>query len=291
MTRMMRLKQPKTWRALLGILLMNGMFLTPGYWTWAEPPPTIKKGPDVLSPEQRKQLQGPPIPPPAAPSSLGGQVRGGQFSSGCQDHRLITGRNDLFWQSNFTGSVRFDIERREATSQYLPPGPWIRKGHVFNATRYSDEAVNGRNLVLYHYRVRAFDQGGGGYSPYSNEISLVRDLQPARPSNFTATGVSAHQIDLRWRDNSNNEPGFAVWRCIGSRHNCDPGGGTWLEIAWLPPDSTGYSDTNLDPGRYYTYKVAAGRVSASDVVHWYPDCVGPIANTQVSFPADTRTYR
>jgi hypothetical protein len=39
---------------------------------------------------------------------------------------------------------------------------------------------------------------------------------PAAPTNLVATAVSSSQINLTWTDNSNNETGFKIERCIGS---------------------------------------------------------------------------
>lgn len=74
---------------------------------------------------------------------------------------------------------------------------------------------------------------------------------PNLPSNLTATAVSPTAIDLAWKDNSNNENGFALERCPG--YQC---------TAFAPIGSVGeniqtYNDTGLDPSTTYTYRLRA----------------------------------
>jgi hypothetical protein len=72
---------------------------------------------------------------------------------------------------------------------------------------------------------------------------------PAAPSNLTAAAVSRRQISLSWRDNSNNETGFKVYR---ARH-----GRSFRQIATVGANATTYSDTGLRRARTYYYRVRA----------------------------------
>lgn len=70
------------------------------------------------------------------------------------------------------------------------------------------------------------------------------------PSGLTANAVSASQIDLSWTDNSINEGSFHIERATGN--------GPFVEIATVGSDAQTYSDTGLDSGVTYTYRVRAG---------------------------------
>lgn len=72
--------------------------------------------------------------------------------------------------------------------------------------------------------------------------------QPDAPEELTAEVVSSSRIDLHWTDRSNNEEKFKInrfWK------------GSWKLIAELGPEATTFSDTELPPGRFYTYRVRA----------------------------------
>jgi C1A family cysteine protease len=74
---------------------------------------------------------------------------------------------------------------------------------------------------------------------------------PAAPSGLTALAVSRSQINLAWTDNADNETGFKIERCTGSK--C-------TDFAWIASVSTnvtGYSDTGLSAKTTYRYRVYA----------------------------------
>jgi hypothetical protein len=57
---------------------------------------------------------------------------------------------------------------------------------------------------------------------------------PTAPSALTATAVSSTQIDLGWTDNSSNEQGFRIERCMGA------GCTSFAEVATVGADVTSY---------------------------------------------------
>jgi len=71
---------------------------------------------------------------------------------------------------------------------------------------------------------------------------------PYAPSSLTAIAVSPQQIDLSWKDNARVENGFYVYRRTTGSHR---------PIAIVGPNTTSYSDSSLNPGTTYWYKVAA----------------------------------
>jgi hypothetical protein len=77
---------------------------------------------------------------------------------------------------------------------------------------------------------------------------------PDAPTNLDATAVSKTQIDLSWQDNSADESAFHIER--------SPDGSTgWTEIGTVGANEVSYSDTGLDCGTTYHYRVRAFRDS------------------------------
>jgi predicted phage tail protein len=74
---------------------------------------------------------------------------------------------------------------------------------------------------------------------------------PAAPTNLKAMAVSSSQINLNWADNSNNETGFRVERCQGSK--CT----NFAKIATVGRGITSYSDIGLRRSTTYRYRVRA----------------------------------
>jgi hypothetical protein len=71
---------------------------------------------------------------------------------------------------------------------------------------------------------------------------------PAAPSNLQATAVSSTEIDLSWRDNSNNETGFIIEALIN---------GTFQQIGTVSANATQARIVNLTPQTSYTFRVRA----------------------------------
>jgi hypothetical protein len=89
-------------------------------------------------------------------------------------------------------------------------------------------------------------------------------MAPAAPSGLTAGRSSENpqtQINLNWRDNSNNEAGFQIFRSLDF-------GVTFTQIATTGPGVSCYADTGLTPLTAYYYEVksynAAGASAASN---------------------------
>lgn len=80
---------------------------------------------------------------------------------------------------------------------------------------------------------------------------LVKDLVngPNAPTSLTATQNGA-QADLAWTDNATDETGFVVERKRGGSPN-------YYQIATPAANATSYSDTTVDPGYTYTYRIKA----------------------------------
>lgn len=70
------------------------------------------------------------------------------------------------------------------------------------------------------------------------------------PSSLKATAVSSSQIDLSWKDNSNDETGFKVERKSSTS-------GSYSQISTVAAKGTSYSDTGLSASTTYSYRVKA----------------------------------
>lgn len=79
---------------------------------------------------------------------------------------------------------------------------------------------------------------------------LVADLVtgPAAPTSLSGTESSGN-INLTWTDNASDETGFVLER--------KRGGGNYYQIATPAANATSASDTDVDPGYTYTYRIKA----------------------------------
>lgn len=69
---------------------------------------------------------------------------------------------------------------------------------------------------------------------------------PKAPSNLTAKSISSSEINLTWKDNSNNETGFKIERQTTSN---------WTQIAKASTNTTTYSNSGLSYLSTYSYRV------------------------------------
>jgi hypothetical protein len=167
--------------------------------------------------------------PPAAPNRL--TVRMGSVT-----------QLNLDWTDNSGDEASFELQRQ------LFGSDWTTIGTLpANSTGFADTGLT--PLSIYLYRLRAISSLGP--SDWSNLAWITTANPPAAPTGLTATALSKSQIRLSWTDSSSNEHAFAVFR---SRP-----GEPLVRVALLPPNTTSYTDRNLEPDTYYTYRVRAAR--------------------------------
>src|SRR5687767_9384318 len=83
-----------------------------------------------------------------------------------------------------------------------------------------------------------------------------------RPANAAVVVTLPDQLDVQWSDRADNESMYQIER---SRD-----GVTWEPAASLPADTTHFSDTGLDCGTTYYYRVRSYR-AADDRLSSYTD--------------------
>lgn len=150
----------------------------------------------------------------------------------------------LNWVDNSVNETYFIVERKLEGEDYT-----IITGTIAaNTSTYTDTTVE--ESKKYYYRIKATNINGD--SGYSNEISVnvpPCGYPPNAPSNLTASGISTTEVQLNFKDNSDNEDGFKVERK-------EPGG-TYELIAVLPANSTSHKDAGLTANTIYYYRVCA----------------------------------
>ncbi len=174
---------------------------------------------------------------PAAPSTLGAASIGASHI-------------ELVWKDNSANESGFKVERSTGASTTFK----VIAGLGENITTFTDSLLE--PATLYKYRVKAFNNSGN--SGYSNMLSVTTAARTAiaAPTELTATAVSASQIDLKWRDNSDNETGFKIERAAGTE-------GTFKVIGSVGAGKTVFEDTKLAPFTSYRYRIRAVNASHS----------------------------
>ena len=118
--------------------------------------------------------------------------------------------------------------------------------HIAFVLVYQDEGGFGGTSRW--YAIAAADNGGG-LEPHLDVTTLTTG---AAPSGLEATVAPGPKVDLSWSDNTSGatqEDGFYIER--------DLDGGGFSQIAVTDPDATTYSDSAVEYGHVYTYRVRA----------------------------------
>jgi hypothetical protein len=150
----------------------------------------------------------------------------------------------LRWTDRSSNETAFEIER----FAFGFPGSFSRIAVVgANTTTFLHGGLAPETSGL--YRIRAVNADGA--SPYANEASATTlATPPTAPTELVATATSATQIELSWRDTSENEQGFKIEQAKD--------GGPFVELASrAPANATAFLDAPLEPGHLYTYRVRA----------------------------------
>ncbi|MEW6489595.1 MAG: DUF2341 domain-containing protein [Thermodesulfobacteriota bacterium] len=110
--------------------------------------------------------------------------------------------------------------------------------------------------ATYRYRVRAV-KAGEWETPWSG-VAVATVPGVVAPSALTATRVGESSVTLGWTDNTANESGFRVERCLEGV-DC-PGG--FAPVVTAAPNAVSLADATALPSTAYRYRVVAFREGA-----------------------------
>jgi len=143
----------------------------------------------------------------------------------------------LTWSDNNSFEAGYKLERSEDAVTFTQIAVLGA-----NSTTYTDTGLN--YGTDYTYRVKAFtDDNESGYA-----TSNTTTMSISSPTNLTATAIDDQSLQLTWTDNCSFESGYRLERSDG---------GSFTQIAELEANVTEYTDTGLNYGTDYTYRVKA----------------------------------
>jgi hypothetical protein len=154
----------------------------------------------------------------------------------------------LVFDSGTVSQVRYRIDG-SAT--------WYAMSKVATNSPLWKATWNGSGLAAGEHTIEVQATGSTTKSDSITVYVQAAQTPPAVPANLTAAGVSSSQISLAWTDNSNNETGFKIERCLGA--TCS----NFAQIATVGANVASYSDTGLSASTSYSYRVRASN-SAGD---------------------------
>ncbi|HTR27982.1 MAG TPA: PA14 domain-containing protein [Puia sp.] len=177
-----------------------------------------------------------------------------------------------------TGTYRFSTTSDDGSALWfnqLTPGANTSAATVNNDGAHGSTAVTSAALNLtagvYPICIEYFQAGGGSAMSVSwssqqafgnTTLRAIANqyfagtftpggTAPARPTQITATAPAYNQVNVAWKDNSNNETGFEVYRASSAN-------GPWQIVQTTAANTTSYSDVQgLLPNTQYYYKVQA----------------------------------
>lgn len=175
----------------------------------------------------------------------------------------------LSWSDNSSNETKFVLERKIGTTgtyaQIATP--------LSNTVSYTNSGL--AQGTTYVYRIAATNSAGN--STYSNEVTATTTASlPTMPANLTLTAGNT-QIALKWTDQASNETGFEVERKTGSL-------GSYAVIADLGTNAASYTDSNLNEGQQYFYRVRAKNSGG------YSSYASAYATTLLSAPGSLGAY-
>jgi peptidoglycan/xylan/chitin deacetylase (PgdA/CDA1 family) len=180
----------------------------------------------------------PPPPPPvvvAAPTNL--------IATATSSNQV-----NLSWTDNSNNETSFALERCTGASC----SNFAALGTVSaNVTSYTDSSA--QPSTSYRYRVLAYSGTTASTSyPVASVTTPAAPITPlAAPSNLSATVVNGTQVTLLWADNSSDETGFRIERCLGE--TCT----NFALIKSVGANVTTFANTGLTANQTYRYQVRA----------------------------------
>jgi hypothetical protein len=163
----------------------------------------------------------------------------------------VTGAQTILNYIGTNDDIRFWLpgEIKSEGSVNLPEN--LPDGNYSMSLRFPDKST-----ALAHNPAYSIQLANAGiWNPEKGQNSLCHILSvgtggegmlPAMPSGLEATTLSETEINLKWKDNADNETGFEIMRAKGNKT-------AWEDLITINPDTENYTDENLNKGTYYHY--------------------------------------
>jgi subtilisin family serine protease len=152
---------------------------------------------------------------------------------------LNSTRLRIQYQDHATNETAIEIWRKVGAGDFA-----FLRASPANTLAFNDTVAPEQT---YRYKVRARN-GTKDFGSFSNEVEGY-SLTP--PSNLVATVINRNRIDMTWTESSSLEDAVEVHRRLGT--------GSFKRIAYLPANTTSFSDTTVLPNRTYGYQVRVAR--------------------------------
>lgn len=152
---------------------------------------------------------------------------------------LDNGRVKLSWRDMAVGETLYKINR----SLFEDAGYAEIASLPANSVSFID-TTGFKTETYYYYTIHAEND-----TQRSDDTSL-KVLLPAQPEIIPVPAINCMRIDLQWQDNSRYENGYALeWKASDSD--------VFLPVNILPPNTTRYTFTGLQPGTRYSFRIRA----------------------------------
>lgn len=122
----------------------------------------------------------------------------------------------------------------------------------------------------------------GGTTARLVQLPPTIPTQPTVLSYFDLTATSAY---LGWSDNSSNESGFTIERCVGTTEYCGLTPGAWTVRATTGASVSTFNDTTLAPSTSYSWRVSAFNAAGTSVPTNVLSLTTPAAPVVVAAPS------
>ncbi|MFO0793216.1 MAG: fibronectin type III domain-containing protein [Candidatus Brocadiaceae bacterium] len=173
-----------------------------------------------------------PVPPIAHISACDPQKRVPEKPTKLTARAISDDKIIIGWKDNSNNEKGFKIERKNGDCSSKAAWQEIAKVDE-NVTTFTDTGLTAGSD--FSYQVRSYK--GADNSAYTDcaEAQTGNAGTPNAPTNFKATALTAEKVKLTWKDNSNNEKRFEIYRMAGTT--------TPSLLATVPANKESYTDT------------------------------------------------
>lgn len=148
------------------------------------------------------------------------------------------------WNDNSNNEVGFIIERSDGNQNNFRQIASVTS----NIREYNNTGLSPDND--YYYRVKAYNEDG--QSVYTNILSVKTPLLslPVAPTDPNAVNITSKSFELTWKDNSNNETGFQIYKL-------DDSDGTYKLHLTVTANIVKAAFSNLQPNTSHSFRIRA----------------------------------